>query len=72
MTTHLCLDPKLRMSGAVAPPHYMPSCYEQGNITLYLSKTRIPNLPSNHKAQSTRAEDALCVPTLDVDKISLL
>jgi hypothetical protein len=50
----------------------MPSCYEQGKITLDLSKKRIPNLLSNHKAQNTRVEDALCVPTLDADKISSL
>ena len=35
---------------------------------LHLSKIRIPNLPSNHKAQNTRVEDALSVPTLDADK----
>jgi len=60
------------MSGAVTPPPYIPSYYEQGNITLCLSKTSIPNIPSNNKAHNTREEDALCVPTLDADKISSL
>jgi hypothetical protein len=71
VNTHLCLDPKLRMSKSVAPS-YVPSCYEQGNIISYLPKTGIPNLPLNHKAQNTRVEDVLCVPTLDADKISCL
>jgi len=34
VTTHLCLVSKLRMSGAVPLPPYMPS--ERGHIQLYL------------------------------------